>query len=65
MPEMLSRPSQSGILIPLIGAPRLSLPMDEVKVSAGFPSPAADYEEKRLDINGQLTYLSDRIFQEK
>ena len=27
------------------------LPIDTVKVSAGFPSPAADYEERRLDIN--------------
>jgi hypothetical protein len=62
MPEMLSRPSQSGIFIPLIGAPRLSLPIDEDKVSAGFPSPTADYEDKRLDINGQLSYLSDRNF---
>lgn len=32
----------------------LLLPIDTVKVSAGFPSPAADYEEKRLDINEYL-----------
>jgi DNA polymerase V len=31
-----------------------ALPLDSGKVSAGFPSPAADYEERRLDIN---TYL--------
>jgi len=43
-----------GILVPLIPAPRLSLPLDTVKVSAGFPSPAADYEESRLDINEYL-----------
>lgn len=30
------------------------LPIDTVKVSAGFPSPAADYEERRLDINEYL-----------
>jgi DNA polymerase V len=43
-----------GIFVPLIPAPRLSLPVDTVKVSAGFPSPAADYEESRLDINEYL-----------
>lgn len=43
-----------GVFIPLSPAPRLSLPLDTVKVSAGFPSPAADYEESRLDINEYL-----------
>lgn len=43
-----------GIFVPLIPAPTLSLPLDTVKVSAGFPSPAADYEESRLDINEYL-----------
>lgn len=43
-----------GMLIPLLGAPRLALPLDAVKVSAGFPSPAADYEDKQLDINEYL-----------
>lgn len=43
-----------GIFIPLTPAPRLPLPIDTVKVSAGFPSPAADYEESRLDINEYL-----------
>lgn len=32
----------------------LPLPFDGVKISAGFPSPAADYEDKRLDINDYL-----------
>lgn len=54
MPELSALPTQSGIFVPLIGAPRLPLPMDEVRVSAGFPSPAADYEDKRLDINEYL-----------
>ncbi|MEI7430400.1 MAG: translesion error-prone DNA polymerase V autoproteolytic subunit [Betaproteobacteria bacterium] len=31
-----------------------ALPLDSGKVSAGFPSPAADYEERRLDINAYL-----------
>lgn len=43
-----------GIFVLLPGAPKLSLPLDTVKVSAGFPSPAADYEESRLDINEYL-----------
>lgn len=34
--------------------PPLPLPFDCVKISAGFPSPAADYEDKRLDINDYL-----------
>lgn len=32
----------------------LLLPLDVVKVSAGFPSPAADYESRQLDINEYL-----------
>ena len=31
-----------------------ALPLDPVKVSAGFPSPAADYEGRRLDVNEYL-----------
>ena len=44
----------SGLFVPLLGAPKLELPLGAVKVSAGFPSPAADYEDKRLDINDYL-----------
>ena len=43
-----------GVFIPLLDAPRQALPLDAVKVSAGFPSPAADYEDQRLDINEYL-----------
>ena len=43
-----------GIFVPLSGAPRQALPVDSIKISAGFPSPAADYEESRLDINEYL-----------
>lgn len=43
-----------GVFVPLPDAPRLLLPFDGVKVSAGFPSPAADYEDARLDINEYL-----------
>lgn len=50
----LPLPPGAGIFVPLPGAPRLALPLGAVKVSAGFPSPAADYEDKRLDINEYL-----------
>jgi DNA polymerase V len=43
-----------GVFVPLPDAPRRLLPFDGVKVSAGFPSPAADYEDARLDINDYL-----------
>jgi len=43
-----------GIFIPFPDAPKLPLPWDEVRISAGFPSPAADYEDNRLDINDYL-----------
>ena len=42
------------LFIPLPDAPRQALPLDTGKISAGFPSPAADYEDKRLDINEYL-----------
>jgi DNA polymerase V len=43
-----------GIVVPLPDAPCRPLPLAGVKVSAGFPSPAADYEDARLDINDYL-----------
>ena len=55
MPEVaLQAGPCSGVFVPRAGAPRLELPLDQVRVSAGFPSPAADYEDKRLDINEYL-----------
>lgn len=55
MPEVsLALADQPGVFLPLLNAPRLPIPIDEVRVSAGFPSPAADYEDKRLDINEYL-----------
>lgn len=45
---------QSGLPLAAISPPALFLPMDAVKVSAGFPSPAADHEERRLDVNEYL-----------
>lgn len=43
-----------GVFLPMPEAPKQYLPMGAVKVSAGFPSPAADFEDKRLDINEYL-----------
>lgn len=37
-----------------LAAPRLLLPLGVTPVSAGFPSPAEDYADKRLDINDYL-----------
>lgn len=55
MPEISQSVTEGlGIFIPLLGAPKLALPLGEVRVSAGFPSPAADYEERRPDINEYL-----------
>ena len=45
---------EQGIFLPLPDAPKQFIPLGMVKVSAGFPSPAADYEDKRLDINDYL-----------
>jgi DNA polymerase V len=44
----------STVRLPALDAPACLIPLGMVKLSAGFPSPAADYEEKRLDINEYL-----------
>lgn len=49
----LTRPVFADCL-PAIDPPRVFIPLGTAKVSAGFPSPAADYEDKRLDINEYL-----------
>ena len=42
------------ILLPVESPPPLSIPLVNFKVSAGFPSPAADYVESRIDLNREL-----------
>lgn len=42
------------LLLPALDPNPCLLPFGLVKVSAGFPSPAADYEDDRLDINEYL-----------
>jgi DNA polymerase V len=45
-PDALQRPPADAV-------PQ-SFPLDSGKLSAGFPSPASDYEERQLDINSYL-----------
>ena len=47
------RPGTADCL-PELNPPQVLIPLGAAKVSAGFPSPAADYEDKRLDINEYL-----------
>ena len=47
-------PTGPDIHLPALAPRQIRLPLDAVRLSAGFPSPAADYEEKRLDINEYL-----------
>ena len=54
MLEALPLGAVVGVFLPLADAPQQYLPLDMVKVSAGFPSPAADYEDQQLDINKYL-----------
>ena len=42
------------VLLPVESPPPLRIPLVNFKVSAGFPSPAADYVESRIDLNREL-----------
>jgi DNA polymerase V len=42
------------ILLPLARPPRMAIPLLKRVVHAGFPSPAADYAERALDLNSRL-----------
>lgn len=44
----------ADLYLAAIDPPCLLIPVDGVKISAGFPSPAADYEDGRLDVNEYL-----------
>lgn len=52
--ELLGPEDFTDISYPRLDAPIVCIPIGAVKLSAGFPSPAADYEDKRLDINEYL-----------
>ncbi len=53
---------QAGLWRPYENPRRQALPLGAVKLSAGFPSPAADYEDKRLDINEYLVRNASSTF---
>jgi DNA polymerase V len=52
----LRKPSEriTDVLLPHLDPPRLAIPLGLAPVSAGFPSPAEDYEDQRLDIHDYL-----------
>ena len=50
------------IILPVIDAKRAHLPLFGSKVPAGFPSPADDHLEKRLDANEYLIDQQDSTF---
>lgn len=52
----------SEFKLPVIGAKRIYLPLFGSKVPAGFPSPADDHLEKRLDANEFLIDQQDATF---
>lgn len=52
--RLLQPEDDPGILWANPEAPKLMIPVSAVKVPAGFPSHAQDYEEMRLDINDYL-----------
>lgn len=43
-----------GAILPAVNPPKVSVPLFGTKVRAGFPSPADDYVEERLDLNELL-----------
>ena len=45
---------ETVLMHPPLSPSPLALPLGLTPVSAGFPSPAEDYEDKRLDINDYL-----------
>jgi len=53
-PPLETLSSYPEIRLPAVSQERLRLPLGLSPVSAGFPSPAEDYEDKRLDINDYL-----------
>lgn len=55
-------PPGLGLLLPALAPSTHPIPMGAVKVSAGFPSPASDYEEARLDLNDYLVRNPNSTF---
>ncbi len=51
-----------GALLPAINPPKVRAPLFGTKVRAGFPSPADDYVEDRLDLNELLVTNAPATF---
>lgn len=52
--EELARLHPDQFMLPDTNAPRVSIPLFATGVRAGFPSPADDYVETKLDLNSYL-----------
>lgn len=52
--KILAIPELDGVMLPAINPPKTPVPLFGTKVRAGFPSPADDYVEDRLDLNDLL-----------
>lgn len=55
-------PNVSSIMEPSLVPNIIELPLFSTKVAAGFPSPADDHVEKRLDLNDYLITQADSTF---
>ncbi len=51
-----------GFQVPTVDPSELALPLFSTSVRAGFPSPADDHVEKRLDLNDYLIKQADATF---
>jgi DNA polymerase V len=54
--------SPADVLRPYLGAKILKLPLFAERVQAGFPSPATDYIEARLDLNQLMIQHAEATF---
>lgn len=60
--EILEPPPSGAIQPASLNAPFSTRPLVQHKISAGFPSPAADYVEKGLDLNAFLVQHKEASF---
>lgn len=61
----LRKPDDDGVtelILPALSPHKISVPLYSSKVPAGFPSPADDHVEKRLDANEYLIDQADATF---
>lgn len=62
IPILQTWPSSTAAIPALITAAPCACPLVQHKISAGFPSPAADYVEKGLDLNTYLVQHKEASF---